>query len=274
MKPIIKWAGGKTRLLRELSTAVDDLTGGHWSGTYREPFMGGGALFFHLLPGPAVLSDSNGALIAMYRGVRDEPDRVHETYARLRSRSEADPRASYIHVRAKFNADVLLHRVDDATCAAYFLFLARSSFNGLWRTNSRGEFNVPYGMPAMEIPPDTFREYSAALRDVRLEHASVFDAINLAAPDDLIYCDPPYDNVFTSYTLRPFDSCLRERMAARLRDLAERGCHVIVSDNDTPFVRQLYDGWRIIPVKCDRRINSNGAKRGKVGELIITSKGF
>lgn len=272
-KPFIKWAGGKRRLLQELRLDIPEAI-----GRYHEPFIGGGALFFDQArrhqPGSApwaVLSDANRRLIRTYRAVRDAPDRLIE---RLRERKATHDRDQFYAVRA-LDPDSF---VDDVEVAAWFIYLNKTAFNGLYRVNRKGRFNVPLGKYANPniCDEDGIRAASAALQGAELHHESFENVEHRADPGDVVYFDPPYvpaskTSSFTDYTRDGFT--LEDQ--TRLRDVAAalkmRGVCVILSNSDTPVVRELYgQGFDLRQVSCGRSINSKAKKRGRVGELIIT----
>ena len=266
--PIVKWAGGKSKLIGELlARSPSEFE------RYFEPFVGGGALFFRLQPGAAVLGDKNPDLIDMYRCVADDVEAVLRRLRAHRQRHDAD---YYYRVREQWNAGA--HRTA-ADRAAAFIYLNKTCYNGLWRVNSRGMFNVPagrYAAPAI-YEPETLRAASRALRGAQLTYGSFAESVASAGEGDFVYFDPPYHPItetakFTSYTAGSFGEDDQRELAAVARDLVERGCRVMISNSDSPFIRKLYKGFRIDRVMCARAINSVGKKRGVVPEVIITSR--
>jgi DNA adenine methylase len=261
--PFLKWAGGKGQLLRQYAPLIPR------HERYFEPFLGGGAMFFSLCPSSAVLSDSNPRLIATYRVVRDDLDALLPWLARFR---EAHSETSYYAVRARYNegAGTVAER------AAMFIYLNKTGFNGLYRVNARGGFNVPYGRyrnPSV-FDVDVLGRASAALQRADLRHGDFADALRDAARGDFVYLDPPYHPLsatasFTSYTSDAFDETQQERLAALYRDLDGRGCRVMLSNSDTPLVRKLYRGFRRRAVSASRSINCVASGRGPVREYVI-----
>jgi DNA adenine methylase len=272
--PIVKWVGGKSKLLGELEARVP--------GSYRryfEPFLGGGALFFRLTPaaGAAALSDTNAELIGCYRAVRDDVEGVIAALLRHR-RAHSD--AHFYRVREGWNAGAPSpSRTADVERAAAFLYLNKTCYNGLWRVNRRGAFNVPVGRydnPSI-LDAARLRAAARALAGQILEVAPFESALVSAERGDFVYFDPPYHPVsdtahFTSYTADKFGPDDQERLAAAFRALDARGCAVMLSNSDTPFVRRLYAGHRIDRVWCARAINSRGDRRGAVAEVIVTNR--
>lgn len=268
LKPFLKWVGSKRQLLPELRKHVPAKF-----GRYYEPFVGGGALFFNLRAsgwdGEAVLGDFNALLIETYKGVRD---RVDVVAARLYG-MKYDPKR-YAAARA---AQPDPSKVPSEVVAAWFIYINKCGFNGLFRVNKSGQCNVPFGRydnPTICDEP-TLRACSVALRKTILDCDDFERVIQTSRKGDLVYFDPPYVPVsasanFTGYTSGGFDY----KDQVRLRDLAwskrERGVHVILSNADVPLVRELYAKFDIHAVEARRNINSDAGKRGKVGETIIT----
>ncbi|MFM2247548.1 MAG: adenine methylase [Pseudomonadota bacterium] len=271
-RPFVKWAGGKRRL-------IDELLEGAPAGfrRYHEPFVGGGALFFALAgryvrPGAwASLSDVNIRLVRTWRAVQND---VEGLILRLKDYAEAHDEEQFYAVRAidvdKFD--------DDTDVAAWFIYLNKTAYNGLYRVNRSGGFNVPLGRYAdpQICDPDGLRLASRALAGAHIEHAAFDSVLDRALPGDFVYFDPPYVPVshtadFTSYTADGFSMADQ----ARLRDVAaalkDRGVHVLLSNSDTATVRELYQGsFHHRTVLCGRAINSRASSRGRVAELLIS----
>lgn len=287
-QPLVKWAGGKTAILDELVARMPV----HF-GRLVEPFAGGAALAFHLGRRETTIGDRNGDLIHTYRVVRRHPDRV---IRKLRAMAAEHGPAFYKAVRAAWNrrrrilaepaletpsavaADSPAEVTASVGRAATFLYLNRTCFNGLWRVNRRGEFNVPMGRyPAGHVICDAARIRAAAevLASAQIWAGGWQDTIRGVRPRDFVYFDPPYVPAsatasFTSYTAERFGPDDQVELAAAARALADRGVFVMVSNADRPAVRRLYRGFRIARVMVARSINSNGGARGLVPELIIT----
>ncbi len=266
--PIVKWVGGKSKLLAELQRWVP-----RRYGRYFEPFAGGAAMFFHLAPAKAVLCDTNGDLIHMYRTIASQTSAVIE---QLEEHREQHSRDHFYAVRDRWNAR--LSTETDDWRAATFIYLNKTCYNGLWRVNRNGGFNVPMGSYRNPRIFDAAQLRAAAtvLRGAELRGQSFVDGVADAGPGDLVYFDPPYHPVsatanFTSYTAESFGCEQQRQLAALARRLNDRGCTVIASNSDTPFIRELYAEFRIEVVHCARAINSNAAKRGPVREVVITN---
>jgi len=266
--PVVKWVGGKTKLLPELLARMPVRF-----GRYYEPFAGGAALFFRVAPERAVLADSNSDLIGLYTCLSGD---VAGVIRRLEHHREAHSEAHYYATRTRWN-DREASWVS-ADRAATFIYLNKTCFNGLWRVNRAGAFNVPIGRytdPPICVP-DALRAAGSLLGRTTLQCCDYQDAVTGARRGDLVYFDPPYDPVtvtanFTSYTSDTFGALHQRELADTARSLVARGCRVMLSNSDTPFIRSLYKGFHIDRVKCARAINSNAAKRGDVDEVIITA---
>jgi len=265
--PIVKWVGGKTRLLPELLSRLPDRF-----GRYYEPFAGGAALFFRVAPRRAVLADSNADLIGLYTAVAANVDAV---IRRLEMHHKAHDESHYYDMRAKWNDRDVSWQTPER--AAAFIYLNKTCFNGLWRVNRSGAFNVPIGRytdPPICVPAALHAAHDVLSR-AELRCSDYRGAVADAKAGDFLYFDPPYDPVtptanFTSYSADGFSADDQRALADTARQLVARGCKVMLSNSDTPFIRSIYKGLRIERVKCPRAINSNAAKRGDVDELIIT----
>jgi len=260
-KPFLKWAGGKRQLLEHLRSRVPS------HGTYHEPFIGGGALFFDIDPDQAVLADFNNRLVRTYTAVRDNPEGVIE-----RLSTYPNEKRFFLSMRQR-DIDVEC----DEELAAWMIYLNRTGFNGLYRVNQKNGFNVPFGRyknPNI-CNSENLRACSKRLKDVQILHSDFRSIEERVKPGDFVYFDPPYvpaSNTasFTAYTKKGFN--LDDQ--AELRDLAmrlkENGVSVLLSNSSVPEVHALYaEGFERIEIFANRAINSNAAKRGKVAEALI-----
>jgi DNA adenine methylase len=262
----VKWVGGKTRLLPEIAARMP-----RTYGRYFEPFCGGAAVFFSLSPRAAVISDRNADLVGTYRAVATD---VEGVIRRLAIHREAHDEKHYYATRARWNdAKIAWSPLDRA---AAFIYLNRTCYNGLWRVNRSGGFNVPMGRyknpPICDVPG--LRAASAALARATILCGDYRAAVAEAREGDLVYFDPPYDPVtttanFVSYTADAFGPDDQRALAALAHELVDRGVGVVLSNSDTPFVRSLYRGLRIDRVRCARAINCNADKRGDVDEVLV-----
>ncbi len=266
--PVVKWVGGKTKLLPELLARMPTQF-----GRYYEAFAGGAALFFRVAPTRAVVNDSNPDLVRLYTTIAND---VGSVIRRLEIHRAKHDERHYYATRERWNEDHASW--PDADRAATFIYLNKTCFNGLWRVNRSGDFNVPIGRYA-DPPicvPDALRAAQRVLSRADLRCGSYDAAVADAKAGDFIYFDPPYDPVtptasFTSYTAGAFGPDQQRALADTARELVARGCKVMLSNSDTPYVRSLYKGFRVDRVKCPRAINSNAAKRGDVDEVIATA---
>jgi DNA adenine methylase len=265
--PFVKWAGGKGRLLSQLRPL---LPSGAARMRHVEPFVGGGALFFSRRPERALLTDINPALVDTYRAIREDVDRVIETLAELAARHSKE---RYYQVRESYNRRVKLAA---PRRAAMFIYLNKTCFNGLHRVNRKGEFNVPYGSYSNPriLNEDGLRSASQALRAAQLECASFEALLEHAKPGDFIYFDPPYEPTsptasFTSYSQGGFSQQDQDRLCQVFRALDRRGCKLMLSNSDVPFIRHLYRDFQLDTVAAPRAINCDPAKRGKVTEIVV-----
>lgn len=263
-RPFLKWAGGKSQLLKELCKYVPNEY-----NRYYEPFIGGGALFFFLNKSNAVISDSNGELINTYRVVRDNVEELIKTLNKYPNDE------SFFYDIRKLNPLEL----EDTVRAARFIYLNKTCFNGLYRVNSKNEFNVPFGKYKNPLIVDkgNLRSCSKLLQGVTME-ASYFEKSLMkkeASEGDFIYFDPPYvpvtETSFVGYSKKGFNIESHEMLASVFEEKAKQGAFVLLSNSDVSWVRERYAKFEIIEVKAKRSINSNGDGRGKVGELIIKS---
>ncbi|MEW6280305.1 MAG: DNA adenine methylase [Candidatus Eremiobacterota bacterium] len=264
--PVLKWAGGKRALLSQYEAFFPAEF-----GDYHEPFVGGAAVFFHLQPRlgqrRAFLGDVNGELINFYQVLRDHVESLIELLGRHKSRHSD---AYYYKVRQKAPRDPVQR-------AARLGYLNKTCFNGLYRVNSRGGFNVPVGRyrnPAI-LDEDRLRAASRALQGTDLQQEKFTAVLERARPRDLVYFDPPYHPLsltsnFTSYTSDCFTEQDQRDLAEVFRQLHRKGVLVLLSNSDTPLIRELYRGFCLHPVQAPRCINSRADSRGAVQELLIS----
>ncbi len=271
MKPIMKWAGGKSRLAGQIAGVF----GAPCTGTFYEPFLGSAAVYLHLraegLVSRAVLADANPKLVAVHKVVRDD---VEGLFAALDALPAERWREEYYDVRTAYNDGPW----NTTAHAARFLWLNRAGFNGLYRENRKGEFNVPVGRyAALSFPSrDRFRAVSELLQGVELVSSDFEDIIERAGEGDHVYCDPPYVPLtttasFTGYCSKRFDIEEQRSLALVARKAAYKGARVVLSNHDLPVVRnELYpaaSGFQHVARPRVARAISRGA-RGRVAEVI------
>ncbi len=272
--PFVKWAGGKSQLLPQFEPYFPaDF------GRYVEPFVGGGAVFFHLynqgrLVGrPVVLIDRLEELINGYRVIQaGVEDLIEELQRHEAHKMDA---AHFYRLRNWDRAPGYSQR-SDVERAARFLFLNRTCYNGLYRVNRRGQFNVPFGRYRNPTICDAYnlRAVSRALQGVTLLADDFERCLEFAGPGDFLYLDPPYHPLsdtasFTSYTSDDFGVEDQRRLAGLFRELDRRGCQVMLSNSYTDLIRELYDGYEQVQVQAIRAISSKSSDRGAIPELLV-----
>ena len=229
--PFIKWAGGKRSLIPSLAPHIPERIGTYW-----EPFVGGGAVFFTMANrmDRAVLSDTNEELIVTYQTVKNDVDALIEALRAHATRHDDD--GYYLRVRA-------MEPTAPVEIAARFIYLNKTCYNGLYRVNKAGKFNVPKGRyknPKI-CNEDGLRAASAVLAKATIRIGG-FDRVVKPGADDFIYCDPPYDDCFTEYQAAGFDAADQERLRNAIDGWADAGAQVMLSNSDTPLIRRLYRG--------------------------------
>lgn len=268
-RPVLKWAGGKALLVPAIARHFPERI-----GTYFEPFCGAAAVFFALAAERrferAVLSDQNEELIDVYRALKSGAKGVVSV---LEQHKAAHSEESYYRVRA-----IDPKTLDRPARAARTIYLNKTGYNGLYRVNSKGLFNVPYGRYANPgiCDRDTLEAASTALRGVELRVTDFESAVADAAPGDVVYFDPPYlplsTTSFTKYHRLDFGMDDQKRLARVFGELARRKVLAVLSNSDTPETRALYARFAIHDVQVRRNINSRVAGRGHIGEIIVVNR--
>jgi DNA adenine methylase len=275
VRPFIKWAGGKGQLLPELSRRLPQRF-----RCYHEPFVGGGALFFHLynagrLRDGAVLSDYNRELVLCYQVIRDD---VAALITALKQHERHRLSREYFMQIRSWDREPGFEQRHPVERAARTIFLNRTCYNGLYRLNNKGQFNAPFGYYKNPLicDPENMRAASVALQGVELLVGDFDDVAARAEPGDLVYFDPPYvpmsaTSSFTHYTGQTFGPDDQRRLARLFDALMERGVYVMLSNSHTPLSRELYAAHAVSTSKvlASRKINCDGQKRGSVEELIV-----
>ena len=271
-KPFVKWAGGKRQIIDKLKRYVPDEF-----DTYYEPFIGGGALLFELSPRRAVINDSNEELVNVYSVLCDE-EKFKKMCSVLNHYEKEHCEEFYYDIRNKDRNKNAYKRLSDYTRAARTIYLNKACFNGLYRVNSKNEFNVPFGKKERVNTYDggnliTVSNY-LTMNDVEILSVDFEQSVKNAKKGDFIYFDPPYDSetsTFNSYTEDGFGKDEQIRLAKVFKELDSRGCYVMLSNHNTSLINDLYKNFNIHVIEAKRNINSNGKKRGKVKEVIITN---
>lgn len=264
-KPFLRWVGGKGKLLPEIRKHLPTRY-----NRYFEPFVGAGALFFDLQPKAAFLSDANSRLISTYRAIRDYPENVIGLLDDMTTRHSKE---FYAWVRSQPP-----DHFSDAGIAAWMIYLNKTDFNGLYRVNKTGGFNVPMdpSRPAKSIcDRETIHAASAALQAVEIHHIDFRHAVETCTEGDLVYFDPPYvpmtaTSNFTSYTTEGFTDVDQHQLRDLALQLKRRGVHVLLSNSGAEAVRALYrDGFEITTIDRQGTVSSKATGRGRVEEVII-----
>lgn len=271
-QPFVKWAGGKRQIIDKLKEYIPDEF-----NTYYEPFVGGGALLFELSPKHAVINDCNSELMNVYTCLKDE-DKFTKMCKELNKHEANHSEEYYYKIRNLDRDKNKFSKIVDYKRAARTIYLNKACFNGLYRVNSKNEFNVPFNKK------DKINTYDGQnltiiysyfnFNDVKFMCTDFALAVADAKKGDFIYFDPPYDSdklIFDSYTKDGFGKDEQSRLADLFKELDKKGCYVMLSNHNTSLINELYKDYNIHVIEAKRNINANGKKRGKVEEVIITN---
>lgn len=270
LKPFLRWAGGKTRSVNFLEKCIPPNFS--LENTYYEPFLGAGSLFFRLQFRNAVLSDSNKDLIHCYKSLQERPDLISRY---ILEHLKNNSKLYYYNMRNKYNKSN-----HSFARAALFIYLNKACFNGIYRVNKKGNFNVPYGFKEPPAMPSkqTIKNVNLALSNAKILHQDYKQIVESVKEGDFVYFDPPYPSIsenpsFTHYTVNRFDKDDHEELASIAKELTEKDCYVLISNVDIPYIRSLYkpeDGFKFSKLEVTRCIRADG-KRYKVTEVAITN---
>lgn len=272
MKPLLKWAGGK----RHIAPTLEEHLPQDWGkGKYFEPFIGGAAFFLHLQPRVARLSDVNSRLVQFYKDVKLQPEVLNQEITQVaetfNSLTQEGKKEFYLAIRSNFNSGEL-----SLKSSVNFFALNKLCFNGLYRENSSGGFNVPFGQkkqfPSFNL--DDFLQVSHSLRNTELAKLDFEEAVTDAKPGDFVYFDPPYipldvTSSFTSYSAEGFGLQSQKRLAGLMGELKQRGVQAMLSNSMSELTSTIYGDFRQVEIKAPRMVSANGASRGLVSELLI-----
>ena len=271
--PFVKWAGGKRQLLSQIKERMPKKY-----NNYYEPFVGGGAVTFELLPTNALINDINKSLINVYRQICGHPEDFLEAVHRLDAEMWEDGKKYYYALRENYN-DKLMKAEYDVELAALFVFINKHCFNGLYRVNGKGLFNVPYNNSrAASVDEKVILDVSKYLQGITIMDGDFENACENAKKGDFLFLDSPYAPLnptsFESYTKEGFDKESHERLAKLYDELTAKGCYCMLTNHNTEFINELYGnkGYRIDVVSVKRMINSDASKR--VGEEVIICNYF
>ena len=255
-RPFLKWVGGKRSILNELLKRLpEDFD------AYHEPFMGGGALYFALQPKEAYLSDINFHLVLTFKAVRDDVERLIQN---LKIHERSHNKEYYMRARER-----LIKEKDSTKVAALFIYINKTCYNGLYRVNRSGGFNVPMGnykTPAI-LDEVNLRNASKVLQNADIEQHSYIH--EKPVKNDFYYLDPPYHETYEGYSSAGFGDTEHQKLAEFCHQIHKKGGYFMLSNSDTPFVRELYKGYTIETVSASRFISCKAHQRGKENELII-----
>ncbi len=272
VQPFLKWAGGKRQLLPYIKSFIPKSF-----DCYFEPFVGGGAVLFDLKHPKAFINDANPELINLYEVICNDPDSLFDEVAK-----HINDRDYFYALRQQDRDENVYSRLSKTERAARILYLNKTCFNGLFRVNSQGQFNAPFGdYPNPNIAPEKIiRAVSDYLKgkDIIIENKDFAKAVKTARAGDFIYFDPPYDPVsdtssFTGYHSNAFDRGEQVRLFKVFEDLDRRGCKVMLSNSDTGFIRDLYKNYKTEDILATRRINAVGSGRGAIREVLVMNYG-
>ena len=271
LQPFTKWTGGK----RQLIPTIKELMPVKYN-RYFEPFIGGGALFFELCPKNAYINDFNEELINSYKVIKENP---LELISLLEEHKNNNSKEYYLDVRAA-DRDGRLERMSNVERAARILYMLRVNFNGLYRVNSKNQFNVPYGKyknPKI-VNPDLINSISNYLNNnnIRILHGDFEKALADVGEGDFVYFDPPYipisaTSAFTSYTSEGFTYEDQVRLRDTFKMLDERGAYLMLSNSSSPLVEELYSDFNIHFVEANRMNGAKLSSRGTISEIIVTN---
>lgn len=271
-KPFVKWAGGKRSIVDKLvKLAPDEYK------TYYEPFVGGGALLYELQPKKAVINDYNAELMNVYECIKDE-NKFANMCAELNKHEVKHSEEYYYKIRDLDRNKKNFNKLADYKRAARTIYLNKACFNGLYRVNSKNEFNVPSGK---KVKVNTYDGPNLGIIhcllnfcDIKLLSIDFEESVKNAKKGDFIYFDPPYDSdtsTFNSYTENGFGKEEQKRLSRVFKDLDKRGCYVMLSNYNTKLVKELYKEYNFNYVTAQRNIGASAKNRGIVEEVIITN---
>lgn len=271
LQPFTKWTGGKRQLLPVIKSLMPDNY-----NSYFEPFIGGGAVFFELIPKKAIINDFNSELINCYRQIKDNPQKLIELLVEHQKNNSKD---YYLELRS-VDRDDRIHAMTDTERAARIMYMLRVDFNGLYRVNSKNQFNVPYGRyknPKI-VDSDLILSISQYLNKNNIEilTGDFEKAVEDVGAGDFVYFDPPYiplseTSAFTSYTHEGFSYEDQVRLRDVFRKLDKKGAYVMLSNSSSPLVEELYKGFNIHKVEAIRTNGAKASSRGKISEIIVTN---
>jgi len=264
--PFLKWAGGKRQLISQISKYFP-----RNFNKYIEPFIGGGAVLFYLRPNFSIIMDINKELINCYKVIKNNVKELIELL-----KTHKNDRDYYYNIRALDRDDEKFIKLSDIEKASRMIYLNRCCYNGLYRVNSKGQFNVPFGKYKNPnfCDEENLLAVNKILQNIKIIHGSFELCLDYAEKDDFVYFDPPYYPIsktssFTSYTKESFGQDSQKRLYNVFKSLNQRGCKLMLSNSFNEYIKNLYQEFRIITLDARRAINCNAAKRGNINVLLI-----
>jgi len=265
-RPFLKWAGGKRQLLPQISELVPKMK------TYYEPFIGAGAVLFHLQPKKAVINDTNVELINCYNIIKNNLDKLIEDLNNHKNEKE------YFYSIRELDRMPAYQKLSDVGRSSRIIYLNKTCYNGLFRVNSQGQFNTPFGryINPKIVDETVLKAVNKYLNssDVTTLNLDFEEAVSTAKKGDFVYFDPPYDPIsdtssFTGYDINGFNKNEQKRLKDTFEELTNKGVKCMLSNSKTPFITKLYNEYVTIDVSAIRSINSNASKRGKIEEILV-----
>lgn len=273
-KPFIKWAGGKSRLASEIASYFPKKY-----NKYYEPFLGSGAIYFEIAPQRGRLNDLNVNLIKTYNIIKHAPRELVRELLKIEKKynsfSSMEKKSDYYYdIREKYNCE----KMDDLKKSAFFIFLNKAGWNGMYRENSVGRFNIPFGKrERLKIcDKENIMNVSKNIQKMEFTSLDYKDAVCDASEGDLVYFDPPYFPLsktasFTDYQKTGFTKDNQKELRDLAISLSKKGCYVVISNSDCREVENLYDGFNIKKIKVSRTIGAKASTRGKIYEIVALS---
>lgn len=271
LEPVVKWAGGKRQLLGELIARMPE---GY--GTYYEPFFGGGALYFAVQPEKAIINDANIQLVNMYMQLKKNPKEVVDSLRSIQKsynsfETNKERELFYYDSRKRFN-ELIANGILDAEIAALLIFLNKAGYNGLYRVNSKGGYNVPWGKKKMlnAYSEENILGVSELLQYAKILNEDFEKACENAKEGNFVFFDSPYYNTFDTYQAGGFGEDSHRRLAKLYKELSNRGVYCMLTNSNTDFIKDLYKDYTIEIVDVKRAINRDSTKRTGQ-EIIVTN---
>ena len=274
VQPFLKWAGGKRQLISTIKKYIP-----HQYSQYYEPFIGAGAVLFSLQARKSVINDTNCELVNCYQVIRDNPEDLLDLCQQHKHHNSKE----YYYKLREQDRHPSFKELSPIDRAARIIYLNKTCFNGLFRVNSQGQFNVPYGDQSSPVIADPLVIKAVNIflnqQSVKICEGDFAEVVSKAKKGAFVYFDPPYHPIsdtssFTGYSINGFSGSEQERLKHVCDGLSDRGCHVLISNSNALFIRELYSDSRyeIVEVSASRAINAVGSKRGRIGELLIHNK--